>query len=324
VNRGREAVRDRIDQTQTPAKAPHEPYRGRATPVVSVIMPTYNQSAYLREAVDSLLAQTLRDWELLVVDDGSTDDTPAVLRAFADETRIRAFRQANSGQAVARNLALRHARGRYVAFLDSDNRWLPDKLRCQVDYLEAHPEVDVLYGGIRLIDDAGAVLGVQERYRPTGTIWRDLLVDNYVTFNTTILSRRLLQEYGGQDPDVRYGPDFDLWLRMSPRCRFEYLPQVMCEYRVEGRRISDNVLARMQANRGAIRRFLTQNRGLLGWRGRRAVWGAFYGKFARALSANRQPLRAVSLGAAAVLHQPVSTTAWRSLLGAMWRGLKRV
>jgi glycosyltransferase involved in cell wall biosynthesis len=290
-------------------------------PIVSVIMPTCNQSAYLREAVASLIAQTLHEWELLVVDDGSTDDTPAVLRAFSDEPRVRAFHQPNSGQAVARNLALRHARGKYVAFLDSDNRWLPGKLRYQVDYLEMHPEVDVLYGAIQLIDDSGTVLGVQERYRPTGTIWRDLLVDNYVTFNTTILDRRLLQEYGGQDPTVRFGPDFDLWLRMSTRCRFEYLPRVVCEYRIEGRRISNNVTQRMRANRGAIGRFLAENRGLLGWSERRVVWSAFYAKFARAFSANRQHLRALSLGAAAVAQRPASGPAWRSLFGAMWRSV---
>jgi len=292
-----------------------------SVPEVSVIMPTYNQSAYLREAVESLVEQTLQDWELLLVDDGSTDDTEAVLGTFSGEPRVRIFRQPNSGQVVARNLALRQARGRYVAFLDSDNRWLPAKLRMQVDYLDAHPDVDVLYGGIRLIDHRGTVLGVQQRRRPTGTIWRDLLTDNYVTFNTAILSRQLLMEYGGQDTAVRFGPDFDLWLRMAPRCRFEYRPEVVCEYRVEGRRVSDNVAERMRANRAAIGRFLQQNPELLGWAERRSVWSGFYAKFARAFSAHRQHLRAAAFGVTAVYQTPVDKNAWRSLARAIWRSM---
>src|SRR5512143_3730544 len=109
-------------------------------PLVSVVMPVYNGARYLRQALESALAQTYRPLEIVVVDDGSTDETPAILAEFG--TRIRALRQPNSGSAAARNAALDAARGELIAFLDADDLWLPQKLAVQVEYLREHPDVD--------------------------------------------------------------------------------------------------------------------------------------------------------------------------------------
>ena len=108
-------------------------------PRVSVIIPTYNRAAFVYEAIDSVLGQTFQDLEVIVIDDGSTDDTASVLAAYGE--RILVHRQANAGVSAARNKGIELAGGEWVAFLDSDDRWLPDKLRRQMDFIDAHPAI---------------------------------------------------------------------------------------------------------------------------------------------------------------------------------------
>src|SRR5215831_9468158 len=117
----------------------------RPVPIVSVVIPTYNNARFLPEALDSLLGQTYRDFELIVVDDGSTDDTLEVLKPYRH--LIRYVRKENGGPASARNLGIRHASGELIAFQDADDIWLPDKLQLQVDYLREHPEVGLVFSG---------------------------------------------------------------------------------------------------------------------------------------------------------------------------------
>jgi hypothetical protein len=143
-------------------------------PLVSVILPTYNRAAFLPQALAAIRAQALADWELIIVDDGSTDDTPAVV---ADLTRavpqlVRYHRQENRGASGARNAGLDHARGRYVAFYDSDDLWLPHHLADCVAALEAHPEVDWVFGACRRVEHAtDRVLLENTFYHPDGTPW---------------------------------------------------------------------------------------------------------------------------------------------------------
>src|SRR5512143_4014499 len=111
-------------------------------PLVSVVMPVYNGARYLRQALESALNQTYRPLEIIVVDDGSTDETSAILAEFG--SRIRAIRQKNPGSAAARNAALQAAHGEIIAFLDADDLWLPQKLEVQVAYLRAHPDVELV------------------------------------------------------------------------------------------------------------------------------------------------------------------------------------
>ena len=110
---------------------------GKTNPRVSVIIPTYNRGWTLQAAMDSVLAQTYLDFELIVVDDGSSDDTAEILAAYGPE--VKRIRQANAGVSAARNTGIRAARGELVAFLDSDDRWLPDKLKVQVDFFAVRP-----------------------------------------------------------------------------------------------------------------------------------------------------------------------------------------
>src|SRR5689334_17679721 len=119
-----------------------------ANPLVSVVIPAFNRAFILPEALDSVLAQTWKDFEILVVDDGSTDDSETALRPYVERFGVRFLRQANQGPAAARNRGIEAARGKYVAFLDSDDLWLPIKLSAQIPRMEAHPDVVMSYGNV--------------------------------------------------------------------------------------------------------------------------------------------------------------------------------
>lgn len=286
---------------------------GRA-PLISVVVPTYNRAALLDQAINSVLQQDYQQWELLVVDDGSTDDTMAVLRTYEKEPRIRGFSQPNSGQAVARNRGLREASGQFIAFLDSDNLWLPHKLATQAAYLASHPEVDVLYGDIETIDIEGRVLaGPSAQARHSGMVWKQLLVDNFVNFNTSVVRTEKLREVGGMDESVRRADDYDLWLRLSTVARFQYLPGVVAQYRVAGARISDNIAGRFESNMAAVERFIQRNPGLLSTGELNQVLSRIHRRFSRAFSERGQYRQACATVLKAIRLSPSDPGAWRTL-----------
>ncbi|MCA1816151.1 MAG: glycosyltransferase [Acidobacteria bacterium] len=190
--------------------------------LVSVVMPAYNAGAYIAESIRSVLAQTYETWECVVVDDGSADDTARVARGFADaDPRIRVVSRANGGQAAARNTALKHARGSLVAFLDADDLWLPDKLRLQLDALEA-ARADV-------VNSDGYFFSDEEPEREAGEfsivpgrtegaqMFRLLFEFNRVATLSVLARRAALDAVGLFDEDRRYQncEDYDLWLRMA-------------------------------------------------------------------------------------------------------------
>lgn len=188
-------------------------------PLVSVILPTWNRLGMLREAVSSVQRQSERSLELLIVDDGSADGT-AEWVASLEDPRIRFLPGAHSGRpGVVRNRGLRRARGRWIAFLDSDDRWHPEKLRRQLEAHADQPEALWSYTGRRLLDSEGQPLD-EEGYRPwtarAGWIFEDLLVhDAMVALPTVIVDRGFLQEVGGFDEGLALSEDYELWLRLA-------------------------------------------------------------------------------------------------------------
>jgi glycosyltransferase involved in cell wall biosynthesis len=186
-------------------------------PAVSVIMPAYNVAPYIGEAIESVLAQTFTDFELLVVDDGSTDDTAAIAKRFADgDSRIRLLRQDNRGLAAARNTALRHARAGALALLDSDDLWMPRFLEAQLAMLDARPDVDIVTGNARTLGSHED--GFPARPWPDPRPWPDLwtiLGDELSVFIMSVLRRRVYDTIGGFDEMLRTNEDFDFWLRAA-------------------------------------------------------------------------------------------------------------
>jgi glycosyltransferase involved in cell wall biosynthesis len=263
-------------------------------PLVSVVMATYNMGQYVEQAVNSVLGQDYPAIEVIVVDDGSTDHTPTVLNQFAGEPRVKVIRQENAGQTVAKNRGLQAAQGKYIGFCDADNLWMPGKLALQVPLLEGWKGGVVSYGDIQLMDGNNLDLPTPKVKRYSGKITGKLLVDNFVTFNTTLMPREILEEAGGFDESLHMGIDYDLWLRLSVKYPFQYSSKSLVRYRIWGGQMSNHLEERFENCFRLLARFHEQNPGCVspaetarGWahtyvsRGR---WRASQGDYRRALT----------------------------------------
>jgi glycosyltransferase involved in cell wall biosynthesis len=181
--------------------------------LISVIIPAYNQGHYLAQAIESVLAQTLGEFEIIVVDDGSTDNTSAVATSF-DDPRIRVIYQDNAGLSAARNTGLRLARGAYITLLDSDDAFLPEKLARLRGALEAHPEWGFVAGPALLMDETGRVLPQRFETPPPRPLSR-LLLGNPFHVGAVMIRRAWLDRVGEFDVALRSYEDWDMWLRLA-------------------------------------------------------------------------------------------------------------
>ncbi|GAB3119142.1 glycosyltransferase family 2 protein [Glaciibacter psychrotolerans] len=192
------------------------------TPLVSVIMPTFNRASLIGAAIKSVRQQTVRSWELIIVDDGSTDDTAALLAGLqGEDARIRLVSQANAGVSAARNNGIAHAAGRYIAFLDSDNVWTPDFLRASLAELQAQ-EASGSYSAVEIQLDGG-----EREYLGAPAERQDLLDGrNLVDLNALIVLREILVAEGGFDTGLRRWVDYDLVLRLLRDHELVYVPMI--------------------------------------------------------------------------------------------------
>jgi glycosyltransferase involved in cell wall biosynthesis len=214
----------------------------------SVVMPTYNRAGLVARAVDSVLAQTCRDFEVIVVDDGSTDDTEVVVRPYRD--RIRYLRQSNRGSASARNLGILECRGRYVAFLDSDDLWHPEKLARTEEAIEAHPDAGLFYSDYRSRAADGRPVRV-ERCRPVvGNAYSEILLHYFALTSTVVCKRECFDVCGLFHEPLRRAQDWDMWIRIARRFSFVHIPAVLTEYTWEpfnGERASRSTIDDLQS-----------------------------------------------------------------------------
>ena len=182
-------------------------------PVVSVIIPTYNRGWILAEAIESVMAQTFRDFELIVVDDGSIDNTPEIVAAFKDD--IIFVRQKNQGVSAARNRGIHAASGRLLAFLDSDDLWLPQKLARQVAFFQFHPEAVICQTEEIWIRNGARVNPKNRHQKPGGLIFEPSLHLCLVSPSAVMIKRPLFDEVGFFDESLPACEDYDMWLRVG-------------------------------------------------------------------------------------------------------------
>jgi glycosyltransferase involved in cell wall biosynthesis len=183
-------------------------------PTVSIVVPAYNCAQYLPDTINSILAQEYADWEAIIVDDGSSDDTPRVAARFTGRG-IRCISQENRGVSAARNRGLADAAGEFIAFLDADDTWLPGFLRTMVTTLSRHTDAPFGYSGASLMDEAGRPLPRVLYAEPSAPSWIEDLAENRSQLPSTVLCRRsLVQESGGFDETLTSCEDWDLWLRL--------------------------------------------------------------------------------------------------------------
>lgn len=243
---------------------------GVKRPLVSVIVGVYNKEGVIGECLRSIFAQTFSGFEVIVVDDGSTDGSLEVVRGFQDGRLRVIVRERNSGlPGVPRNQAVREARGEYVAFLDADDRWMPEKLEKQLGYMRLHPEYLLTHTRCFVVDGEGKRLGLRHGgiYPADGYCTRELLRHCFITLSTVILTRELFEAAGGfsEEGTMRCGEDWEFFLRCSRRAAFGMPGGVLGCYRVWGESVSHE-----GANwRDCPVDFLRQRL----WLSRRDLWG---------------------------------------------------
>lgn len=233
--------------------------------LISVIMPVYNVEQYVAEAIRSVLGQTYKAFELIIVDDSGHDASMEIVRGFSDE-RIRVVSQPNRGLAGARNTGIAYARGQYIALLDSDDRWDPAKLMLHAIHLRKNPQVDVSYAGSRLIDADGRVLPVAMSPRLADVDAAHILRRNPVGNGSAAVIRRsaldmVVFPHPQQptrmcwfDESFRQSEDIEMWIRMSAGhgCRFEGIAGLLTDYRIVGGGLSANIVRQFESWQRAI------------------------------------------------------------------------
>ncbi len=228
------------------------------TPVVTVVMAAKNYARFLPEAVDSVFAQSFADWELVIVDDGSTDATPAAVKPYLADPRVRYVRSDRLGQSRAKNLGVRLGRGEFVAFLDADDAWTPTKLEKQLAAFR--PNVGVVFCGRELMDESGtAIPRPPTPAPPVGRVLDAMFVQNFVCFSSAMARRTVFDHVGAFDPGLDLAIDYDLWLRVARHHEFEFVPDPLVRYRTGhgnlSRKLADRVATAfsiMHRHRGAI------------------------------------------------------------------------
>lgn len=209
---------------------------------VSVIIPTYNRAGYLRQALDSVLAQTIRPAEIIVVDDGSTDDTAACIAAYGPAVRYLCH-QGNRGIAAARNTGLQAAQGDLIAWLDSDDLWEPAFLARTTALLAEDATLDGAYTGLTMIDAEGTALRTAIHVEPPAELYDAMVRDSFLATASLVVRRRCYDQVGLFDPQFRICEDYDMWLRLAQRFRMAGIPEPLVRIRVHG----SNTMADLQA-----------------------------------------------------------------------------
>jgi glycosyl transferase family 2 len=210
-----------------------------SNPMVSVVMSVFNGERFLREAMDSILDQRFRDFEFIVVDDGSTDRSASILDSYSKrDPRVTVCHKENSGLIESLNRGCLLAQGKYIARMDADDISVGDRLMWQVDFMEKHPHVAVLGGAVEWIDAEGKSLGTLRHPVEDGEIKSALLHDNVILHPTVIMQREAFVAAGGYRTAVVAAEDYDLWLRIAEHFQLANLEAIVLKYRIHPSQIS--------------------------------------------------------------------------------------
>lgn len=254
----------------------------RMEPQVSVVIPTYNAASVLAQAIDSVLAQTYRAFEIIVIDDGSSDSTPELLRAYGN--RVRGIRQDNAGVYAARNRGVRAAHGRYIAFLDADDIWLPAKLERQIDILDKQPAFPVVHTDAALIDAEGRLLKAAtnpRRQSVNGHVFEEFFRSNMavILLSTVMLRRECFDKTGFFDERYRSVVDQVFFLRLAWDFPIYFIPEPLVKYRVTPGSLSrGNVGRNLRIREELLREFIAEHPEYFGVRPKllRDKWRSFH------------------------------------------------
>ena len=201
------------------------------SPQISVIIPCYNAEATIHETIASILEQTFTDFEIIIINDGSIDNTLQVINQFSDE-RIQVFSFANSGPQKSRNRGIEIARGDYISFIDADALWTPDKLASQVQSLQASPNAALAYSWTDLINEHGQFVKCGRHSKIENHVFEQLIKDDFIASGSNpLIKAEALRAVGGFDEAILAGQDWDMWLTLAAEYQFVVVPKVQILYR---------------------------------------------------------------------------------------------
>jgi len=212
--------------------------------LVSVVIPAYNSSSFLVEAIDSALDQTYPVCEIIVVDDGSTDNTTHVLREYIQQGKIVYVHKKNGGPAAARNLGIARSKGEFIALLDADDIWLPEKLKRQMRLFQ-NEHIALVYSDMEFFGAATKYKSCFEAGNPfRGDVAKMLINGNFIPTSSVVIRKSVFVEVGGFNEDTHFFAveDYHLWLRVAARYGFDFSDSILVRYRVHGAQISRNVV----------------------------------------------------------------------------------
>ncbi|WP_185993722.1 glycosyltransferase [Variovorax sp. KBS0712] len=206
-------------------------------PRVSILVAAWNAAAYIAETIQSVQSQSFASWELILVDDGSTDETAEISRKYAtSDQRIKIYQQPNQGAHIARNYAFSKSSGDYVVILDADDRILPKKIETQVKILDSNLNYDVVYGDTWHCDQFMNRVVLESKKYPaqhiSGDIFDEIILGNRFAVHAGMVRRVVLEDVGLHDPNPNLIADWDFWVRVAEKYRFFYDNQVVAEYRI--------------------------------------------------------------------------------------------
>lgn len=290
--------------------------------LISVVIPVYNGEKTIKDTIESVLAQTFQNFELIVINDGSKDSTLEIISGIQDP-RIKVFSYPNAGLSASRNRGIAQASGEYISFIDADDLWTPDKLESQLKALEENPQAVLAYSWTNCIDESGQLLGPGDRSNISGDVYATLLLNNFLENGSNALIRtKVFAEVGGFDESLNSAEDWDMWLRLAARYPFVLVPFPHILYRVYTTSMSSNVLKMEAACLRVIERAFEQAPDSLQYLKEPSIANIYKYNIFKALkepTARQQGLIAVVFLWKAIKHEPAllkKRIIWKVLLKA--------
>ena len=227
-------------------------------PKVSIITPTHNRAHFISEAIESVLAQTMNDWEQIIIDDGSTDNTREVVEKYANrDSRIRYVYQVKGRLSRHRAMAVHIAQGKFITFLDDDDTFLPHKLERQVSFLEQHPDVGLVYSQVDMVEADKKFIKTWPDVPATSFI--ELMKDCTIQPNAALVRKECIEQVGNFNTKLKSCDDYDLWLRIARRYPIAFVPETVGIYRWHGRNISHQHQLRLKSHVAIFKAILKQD-----------------------------------------------------------------
>lgn len=278
-----------------------------------VVVPAYNTARFLPQALDSVIAQTYTDWRILLIDDGSTDDTPELIKPYQAQLgdKLLYIRQTNAGLPAARNTAIRHAKAEFLALLDADDVWLPNRLQATLDRARAKPQAGLFYGFVSRIDQHGRLIDTfdQPNRHGEGSVAPHLYMRTLDMPCPTVSFRRsALEKAGLFDESLRASEDRDLWIRIALHYEVALVPEIIALYRLSPQSMSTDVDRMTTSQRTLIAKHY--GKAGCGWRARRVSLSWVHRQRAEALAAQGKLQAAVGDVLKAVAYFPFQ---WHTL-----------